>query len=104
MIEETIKKVIDAEKEAEEITKRALEDAKNTVSHADDEAIKVRNNAREKVKAERKQVVLQANADGDNEYSKILVAGEKECISLKQKTSTRKAVIKIADLIFERYK
>lgn len=104
MIEETIKKVIDAEKEAEEITKRALEDAKNTVSHADDEAIKVRSNAREKVKTERKQVVLQANADGDNEYSKILATGEKECISLKQKTSTRKAVIKIADLIFERYK
>lgn len=103
MIEETLKKVIEAEKEAEEIIKKALEDAKNTVSYADDQAINIRNEARDKVKSERKQVVLQAKQDADEKYSVIITEGGKESASLKKNTSIKKASTKIAEIIFDKY-
>lgn len=58
----------------------------------------------EKRLRERKQVVLQANIDGEKEYSQILAKGELECSELKKTTSIKKAAMNISKLVYEKYK
>lgn len=103
MIEESLKKILETEQEAEEMLKLALEDAKHTVAHADERGEKIRSEAREKVKTERKKMVAQASQDADIEYDIIVVEGEKKCNLLKKRTDIKKAALYISEKVFEKH-
>ena len=103
MIEETLKAVLEAEEQAEEIVRQALEDAKETVAHADGEAEKIRKRAIEKVSEDRKRVVAQANIDADLQFNEVIKSESKKCAKLKKDTKQDDAVAFIKDKIFEKY-
>lgn len=103
MIEETLKAVLEAEAQADEIMQKALEDAKATVAHADTEAEKIRKDIREKVKADRKNVVIQANKDADIKFDEIIKNESIKCVELKKNTQKTEAVDMIKEKILNKY-
>ncbi len=103
MVQDTLKIILEAEAQAEDILKGALEEAKLTVQHADEEAEKIRSEAKEKVKAERKSVVLHANKDSEEEFLKIIKEGQNASDKLEKETDTLEAAKFIRDAIFDNY-
>lgn len=103
MVEDTLKVILETEAQAEEILKGALEEAKLTVQHAEEEAENIRIAAREKVRVERKNVVSQANSDSEQEYFSIIEKGKIECQNLEKETNVLEAAKFIKDVLFDNY-
>ena len=68
MIKEILDEIRTAEAEAEEITKKAAEDAKQTVLGADEESRRIRLDAIRSVKEERRKIAESAGKEGDEKY------------------------------------
>ncbi len=92
MIQDTVKAVIEAEKQAAEITKAASEEGKIIVANAEKEAEKLRISTVNEVKEERKKVVASAEEEGEKEYEKIILAGKAQAAKLSEGVKLDKAI------------
>lgn len=103
MIQETVNAILEAEAKAGEITAQAADEAKLIVQNADGEADKLRSETVEKVKAERKKVADSAENEGNAEYQKILLAGNKQTDKLLKTTDVTKAAEFIKEKVISGY-
>lgn len=103
MITDTVNAILEAEKQAEEITSSASEEAKVIVSQAETEAEKIRLDAVEKVKKERTKVIESAVKEGDASYAKIVLAGKKQSDKIENGTALDKAADFIKEKVLTEY-
>ena len=103
MINDILDEIRIAEKEAEEMMERAIEDAKLAVISADEEGRNIRNTTIRAVKEERRKVVESATKEGNTRYNKILSAGKLEADRIIKETEINKAVELIKEKILSNY-
>ncbi len=103
MITEILDEIRIAEAEAEEITKKAAEDAKQTVLHADEESRKIRLTTVKAVKEERRKVAETAAKEGGVQYAKIVASGKTAADKLVKETSVDKAAEFIKEKVLTAY-
>ena len=103
MINDILEEIRVAEKEAEEMMERAVEDAKLAVISADEESRNIPNMTVRAVKEERRKVVESAMKEGNTQYNKILFAGKQEADKIIRETEINKAVDFIKERILASY-
>ena len=103
MLKDTILEIKEVEKEADEMCAKALEDAKNAVISADEESNRIKIDAVNQVKAERKKVIEAAEKDATKQYDLIINSGIERAKELKEKTDTSKAVDFIKEKLVSSY-
>lgn len=103
MINEILDEIRVVEKEAEEIRKKAAEDARQTVLDADEQCRIIRAETVKAVKEERRKVVEEANAEGDAMYAEIVRKGREQADAEIKQTDTRKAVEFIKEKVLSGY-
>lgn len=103
MIKEILDEIRTAEAEAEEITKKAAEDAKQTVLGADEESRRIRLDAIKSVKEERRKIAESAGKEGDEKYAEIVAEGKKAAEKLVKETSVKAAAEFIKEKVMSAY-
>lgn len=103
MINEILDEIRLAEAEADEMQKKAAEDAKNAVIEADEQSRIIRADAIKAVKEERRKVVESATNDGNANYQKILASGRAEAGKLVKETDVGEAVKFIKEKVLASY-
>lgn len=103
MINEILDEIRVAEKEAEEMVKKAAEDARQTVLDADEKCRIIRAETVKSVKEERRKVVEKANAEGDAKFAEIVNKGKEEAKKTIEATNTDKAVEFIKEKVLSGY-
>lgn len=103
MVTETINAILEAEEKANQMISQATEEAKAMVVSADIECEKIRNIAKEAVKEDRKKTVESATKEGDSQYEKIVILGNKDAEALKKQTDISKAVDFIKEKVLTSY-
>lgn len=73
---EIISSILEAENKAEEIVKKANEDAKKILLDSENDAEKIRNSAIYVQKVHASSSIKKANEKADEEYNKIILAGQ----------------------------
>ena len=103
MINEILDEIRIAEKEADEIQKKAAEDARQTVLDADEKCRIIRAETVKSVKEERRKVVDKANAEGDAVFAEIVRKGQEQANAKIKETDTNKAVEFIKEKVLSGY-
>ena len=103
MINEILDEIRAVEQEADELTKKAIEDARQTVLEADEECRKIRLTTIKAVKEERRKVVDNANKEGGAIYAKIVGDGKRAAEKLVKDTDVEKAVEFIKEKVLAGY-
>ena len=103
MINEILDEIRAVEEEADEIMKKAVEEAKMTVINADEESRKIRAATVKAVKEERRKVVESANKEGDAQSAIILASGKVEAGKLVKETDVSEAVRFIKEKVLTSY-
>jgi vacuolar-type H+-ATPase subunit H len=102
MLKETVESIIAAEKQAEDIIKEALDEAKAMNAHAEQEAEKIKSEAVKSIRKERAKVMETAKAEAEENYRDIISLGRKKAEVLSN-ADISKAVEIIKNKVFEKY-
>lgn len=97
MIQELINKISEAEKNADEMTAAALEEAKAMNLNAEAEAVSIIAAAKAKAKEERKKVAEYAEKLAEERYAEIIGIGEREAEKLAGSIEVKKEAQSIVD-------
>ena len=109
MMKDLLEEIRNAEKEAEDIQAKAIEEAKQMVLNADEESRKIRNDTIKAVKYERLKVIESANKEGQAQAAKIISSGKVSSAKMIKEMELTKsvdfvmAIVFIKDKVFERY-
>lgn len=103
MINEILDEIRLAEAEADEMQKKAVEDAKQAVINADEESRKIRATAVKAVKEERRKVVDTATKEGNEQSQKILASGKTEANKMVKDADVTEAVKFIKEKVLASY-
>jgi vacuolar-type H+-ATPase subunit H len=103
MINDTLDAIIAAEKQADELTAKAAEDARQAVASADEESARIRSETVKAVKSERKKVIESAEDDGKTQCDRIMASGKTVAEKLVKETDVDAAVNFIKEKVLSDY-
>lgn len=103
MIQELVNKIHEAETEADAMIARALEEAKAMNFDADAEATRILNEAKAKIKAERKKVIESAEAEAQAKFEEIIAIGEREADKLVRSVDIANEALAVAEAYRRQY-
>ncbi|MBP1911824.1 V/A-type H+-transporting ATPase subunit G/H [Thermococcus stetteri] len=98
LMEDVIKRIVEAEKEAEGRIERAKQEAKEIIRKAKEEAKKIEEETIKRAEEESQNLIEKARIEGEEEAKKILEEGENEISKIREKaeanfeTAIREAV------------
>ena len=97
---EIISSILDAENKAEEIVKKANEDAKKILLESENDAENIKNNAIYVQKVHASSSIKKANEKANEEYDKIILEGQKDAEKIVE--SAKPKMQEVANKILEK--
>lgn len=92
-MEDTIKSILAAEKNADEIVKNAADDAKNILIYSENAADEIREKAVADFKDYRKQAIQSAEVEAEKLYLDRVSEGEKKAEELVKSVESKKSAV-----------
>lgn len=77
-MDEIISSILDAEKKAEEILKNSTETAKSIILEGEGKAEDIKSDAIATLRAQKKQIIIDAELEAEKRYQEIVLKGSKE--------------------------